>query len=629
MKNYITLLFVILSAFSFAQNQAESALSWKDGSYMYWANFSGNEYFNWNKQSESEVQFTKGPDGLVNTVIIGTDVYVKDSEEGSRYVAYFKNTSRDWNLYFTSSSIVVFGLTEDDGEIDIKMRGSYGKTLGGKATKWENKIRKAIIAGRAEQGKAEYMSFDGQGLGIKDKEISKVELTLVPFESDELVSGGHFTIGVKTTLSDGTEVVSKNLGGLQSGDDYRFNVEGAARDYAKDDKVNQEDVYRLFSCEAIEHGGVKIQVINEYTKEVEHEEIVSVECQESSNPLAKKALVFTKYDEVYVANKYGYSKVASIKVLYDKGFEEYIDRLSAIFEEDYPKNLVIVAIDGKKGLATLQGESFVECKYTDVALSFRYGLLELEKGNKRGYVNEEGEIVIPVQYKNTEVCEGGYVLVSEDDKWGYLNTDGSVKIPLKYDYLGELNEGLISVRKGEKYGFMDVNQKIKIPYAYEDVEEFSEGLAAVKIEGKWGFINKSGELKIEAKYDRVGSFYYGRAWVDNGDSSVDGEIDTQGNETWTPVPVKTTPTASSSSSSSSSSSNASTFTIVNKTGNMINLMDERGNGEGSLNNGSSKTFNCDETIYQAHLNANKSSWNVRGRLIGSGDNNCGQTIEFK
>ena len=80
--------------------------------------------------------------------------------------------------------------------------------------------------------------------------------------------------------------------------------------------------------------------------------------------------------------------------------------------------------------------------------------------------------------------------------------------------------------------------------------------------------------------------------------------------------------------SSNGSTESSDFTITNNTGTMIRLIDEGGNGEGSLNDGSSKTFDCDEVIYQAKENGS-GTWNVKGRLIAEGESACGQSSSFK
>jgi len=70
------------------------------------------------------------------------------------------------------------------------------------------------------------------------------------------------------------------------------------------------------------------------------------------------------------------------------------------------------------------------------------------------------------------------------------------------------------------------------------------------------------------------------------------------------------------------------FTITNKTGSSINLIDDGGNSEGYLNDGNSKTFDCDEIIYQAIQNSG-GTWNIKGDLIANGENSCGKTIIYK
>ncbi len=70
------------------------------------------------------------------------------------------------------------------------------------------------------------------------------------------------------------------------------------------------------------------------------------------------------------------------------------------------------------------------------------------------------------------------------------------------------------------------------------------------------------------------------------------------------------------------------FTIINESGTAIHLIDEGGNGQGSLNNGGEKTFDCDETIYIAHQNSG-GTWNIKGTLIASGSSSCGKTVIYK
>lgn len=80
---------------------------------------------------------------------------------------------------------------------------------------------------------------------------------------------------------------------------------------------------------------------------------------------------------------------------------------------------------------------------------------------------------------------------------------------------------------------------------------------------------------------------------------------------------------------STTTSNPTTFTVVNETGNILNMMNARGSSLGSMNDGSSKTFDCDVVVYEALLSESGTTWNVKGRLIANGEDVCGQTIVFE
>ncbi len=83
------------------------------------------------------------------------------------------------------------------------------------------------------------------------------------------------------------------------------------------------------------------------------------------------------------------------------------------------------------------------------------------------------------------------------------------------------------------YGYLNDKGKITIKPEYEEVEDFSEGLAAVKSvlstgERKWGYIDKSGKKVIDFIYSyKPGNFKEGKAQVTNKDDKT-GFIDKNG-----------------------------------------------------------------------------------------------------
>ena len=113
-------------------------------------------------------------------------------------------------------------------------------------------------------------------------------------------------------------------------------------------------------------------------------------------------------------------------------------------------------------------------------------------------------------YDNTLRFEEGLACVHLNGKYGFVNLNGEEIIPLIYDYADDFSEGLVLVMIGNEYGFIDKEGKVVIPFTdYQWCEGFSEGLATFRVYGKYGFINKKGEWQIVPMYDSVEEFEQG------------------------------------------------------------------------------------------------------------------------
>src|SRR5690606_30793943 len=108
---------------------------------------------------------------------------------------------------------------------------------------------------------------------------------------------------------------------------------------------------------------------------------------------------------------------------------------------------------------------------------------ELERfdtdNGKVGY-KKNGNIIIAAQYEAAdEHFNDGLAAVKLQKKWGYINEKGEVVIPLKYDWMFEFSEGFCAVRIDNKCGFIDKSGRTVIALKYDDTKDFSEGLAFV------------------------------------------------------------------------------------------------------------------------------------------------------
>ena len=177
----------------------------------------------------------------------------------------------------------------------------------------------------------------------------------------------------------------------------------------------------------------------------------------------------------------------------------------------FSEDLAQVKINGKFGYINKQGESVIPARY-DYARSFSEGLARVEINGKYGFINKKGESVIPARYDNAWSFYEGLAGVEINGKYGFINKQGELVIPARYDYAWPFSEGLAQVKINGKWGYINKQGESVIPARYDDTERFSEGLAEVEINGKYGFINKQGESVIPpAQYGNTEPFSEGLA----------------------------------------------------------------------------------------------------------------------
>ena len=137
--------------------------------------------------------------------------------------------------------------------------------------------------------------------------------------------------------------------------------------------------------------------------------------------------------------------------------------------------------------------------------------------------------------------QDGYVRLSRRDNlqepvhYGLATITGQLILPADFLTVHFPQNGLCLVQTEDGYGFWNTAGIETIPPQYEAAQDFSEGLAAIQQNGKWGFIDTTGKLVIAPVYDEVQPFCEGLAAVKM--DALWGFIDTSGQLT---IPVQYT-----------------------------------------------------------------------------------------
>ena len=180
--------------------------------------------------------------------------------------------------------------------------------------------------------------------------------------------------------------------------------------------------------------------------------------------------------------------------------------------------------NGIGGIMNSKGEVIIyPGKYEFDNPYYSDGMILVTKDDLYGYVNEEGNLAIPLKYEEAKAFDGGLAIVRFKDKAGIIDTTGSIVGEIKYDEVYSFQEDLYPVKLNEKWGFINKQGQEVIPLIYDQVYKFHEGLAGVRKGTKWGFIDPEGNEVIPFVFDLVWDFKDGKAKVkkDNKEYYVD------------------------------------------------------------------------------------------------------------
>ena len=218
--------------------------------------------------------------------------------------------------------------------------------------------------------------------------------------------------------------------------------------------------------------------------------------------------------------------------------------LAAIASVSYSQNYYTqVKPAGEKlwGYANQKGEVVIAPKYAKCYKFSPEGWAAIYNQDERQYyfINTKGENM------NTEVkgfklrdgmgfdVEGfksGLAMIKVGEKWGYMNTEGKMVIPAKYDDANDFNDGYASAKSGDKYFVVDTKgtEKPVDASGITEVRTFSEGMAPYRAsDKKFGFIGSDGKVAIPAQYQTVGYFQNGLAWAKGADGKL-GYVNSKG-----------------------------------------------------------------------------------------------------
>lgn len=129
----------------------------------------------------------------------------------------------------------------------------------------------------------------------------------------------------------------------------------------------------------------------------------------------------------------------------------------------------------------------------------------LIKKNKYGYIDRNGEIIIPLEYSEATEFKDGIAAVKKY-KYGVINQNGSILLPFEYDqiYIGK-NKKIILKKDGKYY---TSNLKSAKEIDFDDLVELTTGQLFFKKGDEYGVIDINGKILIKNTSLESQKFYY-------------------------------------------------------------------------------------------------------------------------
>lgn len=193
-----------------------------------------------------------------------------------------------------------------------------------------------------------------------------------------------------------------------------------------------------------------------------------------------KGNTFSKVEYLYVMNHYKMRNYEKANLHMKKYFDLNPSESSSMYSEI----VSIIAEIKEKKLREIEEKRKKRISNLKKAYNFSEGLGIIRLNGKYGFVNNTGDIVIPVMYDYVRSFKNGRANVKLNKKFGFIDKNNNIRVPIIYSGTSEFNNNnnyaIVSTGETilrldhptistERNGIVDKNGKIVVPIKYKDI----------------------------------------------------------------------------------------------------------------------------------------------------------------
>ena len=176
--------------------------------------------------------------------------------------------------------------------------------------------------------------------------------------------------------------------------------------------------------------------------------------------------------------------------------------------------LFLLEKSGKYGYINNQGDTILPLSYDALSLPDAKGHIIVKEKDTYGIFDQTGHQILPPAFKDLKIGFDGNIYASQGKLQGVFNSAGQPLLPIEFESCQPCTPGLILAKKDNLWHYYDsISGKIAIEQGFDEASPFVEGLARIKCGDKYGYIDQQGKIVIPCQYKDAVDFSEGLAAV--------------------------------------------------------------------------------------------------------------------
>ncbi len=140
----------------------------------------------------------------------------------------------------------------------------------------------------------------------------------------------------------------------------------------------------------------------------------------------------------------------------------YLVRPTYTYASDFCGGYAVSSVSSGYGILNTDGKRTSSFNFDYIGTCDSQGRFPAKKGNVSGYINEQGEWLMQLDYDFCYSFTDGVARVFKENLWGYINEQGEEIVPPTFADCGEYrNERAFYSLDGITYGFLTLNTEYK------------------------------------------------------------------------------------------------------------------------------------------------------------------------